>query len=101
VRADGGPTRLFELAGKTVGVMAGTTTEARLRAALKERQIDARIVGVKDENDGAVAVIDRRIDAFAGDRMVLLGVGLRSGGGAVLSLAQEDFSFEPYFEAAR
>jgi hypothetical protein len=62
---------------------------------------DARIVGFEDENYGAVAVIDRRIDAFAGDRMVLLGVGLRSGGAAVLSLAQEDFSFEPYFEAAR
>jgi ABC-type amino acid transport substrate-binding protein len=96
VRADGGPTRLAELAGKTVGVMAGTTTEIRLRAALQERLIDARIVNVKDENDGAAAVIDRRIDAFAGDRIVLLGVGLRAGGGAVLSLAQEDFSFEPY-----
>jgi len=96
VRADGGPIRLSELNGKTVGVMAGTTTEPRLRAALKERLIDARVVYVKDENDGAAAVIDKRIDAFAGDRMVLLGVGLRSGGGAVLSLAQEDFSFEPY-----
>jgi ABC-type amino acid transport substrate-binding protein len=96
VRSDTGPTRLSELNGKTVGVMAGTTTEPRLRAALKERLIDARVVNVKDENDGAAAVIDRRIDAFAGDRMVLLGVGLRSGGSQVLSLAQEDFSFEPY-----
>lgn len=96
VRADGGPMRLADLGGKTVGVMAGTTTEARLRAVLKERLIDARVVNVKDENDGAAAVIDKRIDAFAGDRIVLLGVGLRSGGGAVLALAQEDFSFEPY-----
>jgi len=96
VRADGGPMRLADLGGKTVGVMAGTTTEVRLRALLKERLIDARVVNVKDENDGAAAVIDKRIDAFAGDRIVLLGVGLRSGGGAVLALAQEDFSFEPY-----
>lgn len=96
VRADGGPMRLADLGGRTVGVMAGTTTEARLRAVLKERLIEARVVNVKDENDGAAAVIDKRIDAFAGDRIVLLGVGLRSGGGAVLALAQEDFSFEPY-----
>jgi len=96
VRAEDGPLRLADLAGKSVGVMAGTTTETRLRAALKERRIDARVVNVKDENDGAAAVIDRRIDAFAGDRVVLLGVGLRAGGGAVLSLGQEDFSFEPY-----
>jgi len=96
VRAEDGPARLSQLAGKTVGVMAGTTTETRLRAALKDRLIEARVVHVKDENDGAAAVIDRRIDAFAGDRMVLLGVGLRSGGGQVLALAQEDFSFEPY-----
>ena len=96
VRAEDGPMRLSQLAGRTVGVMAGTTTETRLRAALKDRLIEARVVHVKDENDGAAAVIDRRIDAFAGDRMVLLGVGLRSGGGQVLALAREDFSFEPY-----
>ena len=96
VRADGGPTRLADLAGKTVGVMPGTTTETRLRAVLKERVIDAKVINVTDERDGTAAVIDRRIDAFAGDRIVLLGAGLRAGGGDVLSLAQEDFSFEPY-----
>lgn len=96
VRADGGPLRLADLSGKTVGVMAGTTTEARLRSVLKERLIDARVVNVQDERDGVTAVIDKRIDAFAGDRIVLLGAGLRGGGGEVLSLAEEDFSFEPY-----
>jgi polar amino acid transport system substrate-binding protein/glutamate/aspartate transport system substrate-binding protein len=96
VRAEGGPVRLADLAGKTVGVMAGTTTEARLRAVLKQRLIDARVVNVRDERDGVAAVMDKRIDAFAGDRVVLLGAGLRGGGGNVLSLAQEDFSFEPY-----
>jgi polar amino acid transport system substrate-binding protein/glutamate/aspartate transport system substrate-binding protein len=96
VRANGGPLRLADLAGKTVGVIPGTTTETRLRAILKERLIDARIVGMKDERDGAGAVMEQRIDAFAGDRLVLLGAGLRTGGGDVLSLALEDFSFEPY-----
>jgi glutamate/aspartate transport system substrate-binding protein len=96
VRANGGPMRLADLAGRTVGVMPGTTTETRLRAVLKERVIDARVINVTDERDGTAAVIDRRIDAFAGDRIVLLGAGLRAGGGDVLSLAQEDFSFEPY-----
>jgi ABC-type amino acid transport substrate-binding protein len=95
-RSDSGPKRVADLAGKTVGVMAGTTTETRLRKVLKERLIDARVVNVKDERDGAAAVMDRRIDAFAGDRVVLLGVGLRAGGGDVLSLMQEDFSLEPY-----
>ena len=96
VRADGGPQRLSELAGKTIGVLPGTTTETRLRAMLAERRIDARVVSVSDERDGAASVMDRRIDAFAGDRIVLLGVGLRAGGGTVLALMQEDFSFEPY-----
>lgn len=96
VRADGGPQRLADLAGRTIGVLPGTTTETRLRALLKQRQIDARVVNVGDERDGAAAVMDRRIDAFAGDRVVLLGVGLRAGGGNVLSLMPEDFSLEPY-----
>jgi ABC-type amino acid transport substrate-binding protein len=96
VRADAGPMRVADLGGKTVGVLPGTTTEARLRKVLKERLIDARVVNVKDERDGAAAVMDKRIDAFAGDRVVLLGVGLRAGGGDVLSLMQDDFSLEPY-----
>lgn len=96
VRADGGPLRLADLPGKTIGVMPGTTTETRLRAVLKDRAIDARVINVNDERDGAAAVIDKRIDAFAGDRVVLLGAGLRAGGGDMLALAQEDFSFEPY-----
>jgi len=95
-RADGGPQRLADLAGKTVGVLAGTTTEARLRETIKARNIDARLVRVNDERDGANAVIERRVDAFAGDRVVLLGVGLRAGGGSALTLSQEDFSVEPY-----
>ena len=96
IRAEGGPQRLADLAGKTVGVLANTTTETRLRAVLKERLIDARVINVMDERDGAAAVMDKRIDAFAGDRVVLLGVGLGAGGGNVLSLMQEDFSLEPY-----
>jgi ABC-type amino acid transport substrate-binding protein len=96
VRAEGGPQHLADLAGRTIGVLPGTTTETRLRAALKARQIDARVVNVGDERAGATAVMEGRIDAFAGDRVVLLGVGLRAGGGSVLALMQEDFSLEPY-----
>jgi ABC-type amino acid transport substrate-binding protein len=96
VRAEGGPQRLADLAGRTIGVLPGTTTETRLREALKARQIDARVVNVGDERAGATAVMEGRIDAFAGDRVVLLGVGLRAGGGTVLALMQEDFSLEPY-----
>lgn len=95
-RADGGPIRLADLAGKTVGVLPATTTEARLREVLRARNIDAKLVRVKDERDGAAAVIEGRVDAFACDRLVLLGVGLSAGGGHVLALAQEDFSIEPY-----
>lgn len=95
-RADG-PRRLADLAGKTVGVLPGTTTEARLRAVLKERLIDARVLVLRDERDGVAALADKRIDAFANDRIALVGrVLVAQPAGVAFALAEEDFSVEPY-----
>ena len=93
----GGPTRLSQLAGQRVGVLPGSTTETRLRAVLKERMVDARLVPLKDETDAIRALVERRIDAFANDRITLVGrVLLARPEGAQFSMAEEDFAIEPY-----
>lgn len=98
---DGANKRIADLGGKTLGVMAGTTTEPALRAALKARQIDAKVVLVKDEQDGMAALRDKRIDGFAADRIVLVGLVVRSPAGGTFALSGDDFSFEPYALAMR
>lgn len=93
----GGPTRLSQLAGLRVGVLPGSTTEVRLRAVLKDRLVDARVVPLKDEADAVKALVDKRIDAFANDRITLVGrVLLARPEGAQFAMAEEDFAIEPY-----
>ena len=95
-RADG-PRKLADLAGKTVGVLAGTTTETRLREVLKARMIDARLLTLRDEREGVAALADGRIQAFANDRIALVGrVLVAQPAGVTFALGEEDFSFEPY-----
>jgi polar amino acid transport system substrate-binding protein/glutamate/aspartate transport system substrate-binding protein len=95
-RSDG-PRRLVDLAGLTVGVLPGSTTETRLPALLKERLINAKVVRVKDETEAVQALVDKRIDAFANERLTLIGrVLLAQPDGAKFALAEEDFAYEPY-----
>jgi ABC-type amino acid transport substrate-binding protein len=93
---DGASKRLSDLTGKTLGVMPNTTTETALRKALAERQVNAKIVLVKDEQDGMAALRDKKIDGFAADRIVLIGLVLRAPVGGAFALTGDDFSFEPY-----
>ena len=94
--ADGAGRRLSDLAGKTIGVMAGTTTETALRAALKDRLIDAKVAIVKDEPDGLASLVAGKIDGLAGDRISLAGLVVRANSGAQFAMSGDDFSFEPY-----
>jgi glutamate/aspartate transport system substrate-binding protein len=86
-----------DLANKRVAVIPGTTTEKALVEALKKNWVtSARIVPVKEHAEGLVAVEQGKADAFASDRIVLVGLregakdpkGLRVGG--------QYFSYEPY-----
>jgi polar amino acid transport system substrate-binding protein/glutamate/aspartate transport system substrate-binding protein len=88
--------RLSDLAGKTIGVKAGTTTETGLKAALKDRLIDTRVVIVKDDPEALVALNEKRIDGYAADRIVLAGQVLRTPSDIRYTLIQDDFSIEPY-----
>lgn len=96
VQSDSTAGRLSDMAGKTIGVVAGTTTEPHLRTALKEKLIDAKVVTVKDEAEAMAALQDKKIDGYAGDRVKLVGLIIRAKGEGKLRLIQDDFTFEPY-----
>jgi ABC-type amino acid transport substrate-binding protein len=88
--------RLSDVGGKTVGVVAGTTTEPNLKTALKERLVEARIVSMKDEGEAMEALRSGKIDAYAGDRVKLVGLVALAAADTKYRLVQEDFTFEPY-----
>ena len=84
------------LGGKRVAIIPGTTTEKGLADALKKHTVTATMVPVKDHASGVAALDDGTADAYASDRVILIGVGRTSKNPAKLSLIDEYFTYEPY-----
>lgn len=84
------------LSGKRVAIVPGTTTETRLTEVLKKRAVSATMVPVKDHDAGVAALDYGTADAYASDRVILVGIGRTSTSPDKLSLVDELFSYEPY-----
>ena len=93
---DAGPVKSFaDLAGRSMAVIGGTTTETRLDQLLKQRLVNAKVVRVKDGNE-AVALLEKgSIDAFAGDKVKLVGLAVQAKDPKSLAILGEDLSVEP------
>ena len=88
--------RLSDFNGKRIAVITGTTTEKALKGSLDRRSIKAEVVTVRTREAGLQLLDSRKVDGFASDRMVLIGVVLTSKTQGVFKLLDEDFSVEPY-----
>jgi ABC-type amino acid transport substrate-binding protein len=84
-----------DLQGKRVGVIPGTTTETALKG-LSARGIVPVFVPVKTHTDGVAAVRDGRADAYATDRLILVGEILGGPAGPTLVLGDDYLSVETY-----
>ena len=96
VRNESSVRSVLDLAGKSVAVAGGTTTESALKAGFAQRKIDGRLVAVKDHVEGIAAVMSGKVDAYAADQSVLIGLALAAGGASLLRMPAEQFSYEPY-----
>jgi ABC-type amino acid transport substrate-binding protein len=85
-----------DLAGRKVSVIPGTTTEKVLKAALDQAQVSAQIVPVQTHAEGFSALREDRVDAYASDRMILIGLALNAIDAQSYRLSDELFSYEPY-----
>ncbi|NIR31306.1 MAG: amino acid ABC transporter substrate-binding protein [Gammaproteobacteria bacterium] len=91
-----GPSSFRALAGESIGVRAGTTTEDALRNTLSELDIDAEVVAVESHFDGLEQVQSGRISAYFADWGILLGLLQRSERPELLRLSPRQFTQEPY-----
>jgi ABC-type amino acid transport substrate-binding protein len=88
--------RLSDFNGKRIAVITGTTTEKALKGSLERRSIKAEVVTVKTREAGLQLLDGRKVEGFASDRIVLIGVVLTSKTQGAFKLLDEDFSVEPY-----
>lgn len=95
-RADSEIRSLGDLAGRKLAVATGTTTQRTISEALKRGNVAAEVVQVKDHAEGIAALAQGKVDAYASDRALLVGIALGSGNSNAFRLATEFFSYEPY-----
>lgn len=95
-RADSKVAGFNDLAGKSVSVVIGTTTEQALADRLAKTLVDAKVIKVKDHSEGLEALTEGRVDAHAGDQLVLIGLAKAAKEPGRFALLPELFSYEPY-----
>jgi ABC-type amino acid transport substrate-binding protein len=84
-----------DLGGKKIAVIPGTTTDPAVRAALQKAFVTAQIVPVKDHREGLAAVESGSADAYASDRVILIGLVLTAKEGQ-FAIGEQYLSYEPY-----
>ena len=85
-----------DLAGKRVGVVPGTTTERAVTDFLRNQSIAATVVPVKDHDEGLAGLQTSKIEAYASDRTILIGLVVQARGTARYAIVPDDLSYEPY-----
>jgi ABC-type amino acid transport substrate-binding protein len=87
---------LMDLSGKKIGVIAGTSNERALAEALKSKMVNAQVMTVPSRDEGLAQLEAGAIDAFAGDRVLLVGLASKAKDPKSLALLADQLSYEPY-----
>jgi ABC-type amino acid transport substrate-binding protein len=87
--------------GKKIGVVKGTTTGVSLKELFLETETKADIVMVDSTAEGINALRKEKIDAFAADQVVLIGLALTADDTENFSILPNLFSYEPFALAVR
>lgn len=94
VKTSSGIHDLPDLKGKIVALAAGTTAERYVQAALDRGKINVRVLPVRDNGEGLLAVNSQRADAFINDAVLLGGALQKSPNKADLAVVGPPLSFE-------
>jgi ABC-type amino acid transport substrate-binding protein len=94
VNASAAVSKLQDLSGKKIAVIAGTSNEKAMAAKNQQLQINATLVPVKDRDEAIAAMESGRVDAFASDKLLLYGAEFKNP--QALRALPDDLSIEPY-----
>jgi ABC-type amino acid transport substrate-binding protein len=87
---------LMDLANRKIGVIAGTSNERALAEAMKAKMVNAQVVPLKSRDEGLAQLEAGAIDAFASDRVLLVGLASKAKEPKSLALMADALSYEPY-----
>lgn len=96
VKTASGVRSLTDLSGKKIAVVAGTTNERAVNTQLTQRKLNATVVPFKSRDEAFAALEEGKADAFASDKLLLLGVASKARDQKSLAMLTDELSFEPY-----
>ena len=97
VTAASGIGKLTDLPGKRVAVIPTTTTERAIHDVVRKLSLqNVTLLSVKDHAEGLAALDAGKIDAYASDRTLLIGLIAGSKDRAKLKVIENFISYEPY-----
>ena len=96
VKKDSGARSISDLSGKTIAVVGGTTNERAIGNQLKRRQLNVRVQSFGSRDEAFAALEEGKADAFASDKLLLIGAAAKAKDPRALALLADDLSFEPY-----
>jgi glutamate/aspartate transport system substrate-binding protein len=83
-----------DMAGKKIAVASGTTNEQAIITQLKQQKIEAMLISVKDGPEAVALLESGKADAFASDKLLLIGARVKDPQSLVM--LPDDLSIEPY-----
>jgi glutamate/aspartate transport system substrate-binding protein len=83
-----------ELAGKKIAVVSGTTNERAVTEQVRLQNLKTTLVTVKDRDEGIALLEGGKVDAVAGDKLLLAGAQLKHP--ETFAMLPEDLSIEQY-----
>lgn len=95
-KSGSGNRSLSDMSGKKIAVVAGTTNERAVNSQLSQRKLSATVVPFKSRDEAFAALEEGKVDAFASDRLLLLGVVSKAKDQKAFALLPDELSFEPY-----
>jgi ABC-type amino acid transport substrate-binding protein len=96
VKTASGVRSLDGLGGKKIAVIGGTTNERAINEQLKRRLLSATVVPFKTRDEALAALEQDKADAFASDKLLIVGAVTKAKDPRSLTLLPDELSFEPY-----
>jgi ABC-type amino acid transport substrate-binding protein len=83
-----------DMNGKKIAVISGTTNERAIQQQNSQHDMKLTIVSVNSRDDGIAALQAGKVDAYASDKLLLLGAQINHADAFVM--LPDDLSIEPY-----
>lgn len=96
VRRSLGAKGFADLGNRKIAVIAGTTTEQAVKRAMSRQMVNATVVPVRSREEGLAALEAGTVDAFASDKLLLLGSADQIKDASQYQLLGDDLSVESY-----